>query len=249
MPRKQRPIRINRESLRRWKATDMSGRTPELIAVMIAPDRDLASQFADTVRQTAAFQISADLKSYPTQQELEGRLRQIQPDVVLLDVATDLNAACEIVRWIGSCPEPALVVGLHWKDDPDAILKSLRAGASEFLHAPFELSSQREAISRIRRLRLPDAAEPKSFGVVIAFTSAKPGAGASTLAAQTAFALRKATGGSVLLADFDLLDGTVAFHLRLPQNNSLVEAMQGAVSGDAAALSSLTVSCDGVDIL
>ncbi|HZU25511.1 MAG TPA: hypothetical protein VFA04_08315, partial [Bryobacteraceae bacterium] len=107
----------------------MNGRAPELIAVMIAPDRELASQFAESVRQTMAFQVSAELKSYPTQQALEVRLRQIQPDVVLLDTATDLNAACEIVRWAVAGPEPPLVVGLHWKDDPDAILKSLRAGA------------------------------------------------------------------------------------------------------------------------
>lgn len=227
----------------------MSGRTPELIAIMIAPDRDLAGQFAENVRRTMAFQISADLKSYPTQQALEVRLRQLQPDVVLLDVATDLNIACEIIRWISNATEPALVIGIHWKDHPDAILKSLRAGASEFLHAPFESSSQREALSRIWRLRRPETPEPKVSGTLVAFTSAKPGAGASTLAAQTAFALRRASGKRVLLADFDLLDGSLAFHLKLRQNGSLIEAMGSALSGDARALSTVVVSCDGVDIL
>jgi len=222
---------------------------PELTAIMIAPDRDLAGLFAGTIRQTMAFQVSADLKSYPTRQALEVKLRQIRPDVVLLDVASDLNGACELIRWISASNEPALVVGLHWKDDPDAILKSLRAGASEFLHAPFEPASQREAISRIQRLRMPESSEPQAVGALVAFTSAKPGAGASTLAAQTAFALRKATGKRVLLADFDLLAGTVAFHLRLTHNQSLVEAMEYVSTGDVRLLSSLTVNCDGVDIL
>jgi pilus assembly protein CpaE len=227
----------------------MNGRAPELIAVMIAPDRALASQFAESARQTMAFQISAEMKSYPTQQALEVRLRQIQPDVVLLDVATDLNSGCEIIRWIAASPEPALVIGLHWKDDPDAILRSLRAGASEFLNAPFDAAGQREALTRIWRLRRPDVTEPKASGTLVAFTSAKPGAGASTLAAQTAFALRNATGKRVLLADFDLLAGTAAFHLKLPQTSSLVEAMEFALSGDARALTGLVVPCDGVDIL
>lgn len=227
----------------------MNSRTPELTALMIAPDRDLAGLFADTVRHTLAFQISGDLKSYPTRQALEVRIRQIQPDVVLLDVASDLDAACELIRCISASSEPALVIGLHWKDDPDSILKSLRAGASEFLHAPFEPSSQREAITRIQRLRMPEVSEPKASAALVAFTSAKPGAGASTLAAHTAFALRKASGKRVLLADFDLLAGTVAFHLKLSHDQSLVDAMEYVSSGDVRTLASLMVNCNGVDIL
>ena len=227
----------------------MNPRTPQLMAVLIAPDRDLAGLFAETARQTMAFQISADLKSYPTRQALEVRLRQIQPDVVLLDVATDLNAACELIRSVCASPAPPLVVGLHWKDDADAILKSLRGGASEFLHAPFEPTSQRDAISRLQRLRMPEAPEPKFSGALVAFTSAKPGAGASTLAAHTAFALRKSSGKRVLLADFDLLAGTVAFHLKLTHDHSLVDAMEYVASGDVRLLSSLMANCDGVDIL
>jgi len=227
----------------------MNARTSELIALMIAPDRDLAGLFAESTRQTLAFQISADLRSYPTQHALDVKLRQVQPEVVLLDVATDLNVACDVIRWIVSSSEPALVVGLHWKDDPDAVLRSLRAGASEFLNAPFEAQSQREAISRIRRLRRPDAVETRPMGSLVAFTSAKPGAGASTLASQTAFAVSRATGKRVLLADFDLLAGTVAFHLKLTQTHSLVDAMERAPMGDARGFAAMTVNCEGVDIL
>ena len=63
---------------------------------MIAPDRELARQFEESAMATRGFQILADLKSYPSQQTLDIRLRQLQPEVVLLDLATDLEQAA---RW------------------------------------------------------------------------------------------------------------------------------------------------------
>ena len=63
----------------------------EIAALLIAPDRDLAQQFLATLPQTRAFQILADLKSYPPQQTLEIRIKQLKPNVVLLDLASDLT--------------------------------------------------------------------------------------------------------------------------------------------------------------
>ena len=71
----------------------------EITALLIAPNRDLAQQFLSTLGQTRAFQILADLKSYPPQQTLEIRARQLKPNVVLLDLASDLAAATELVRF------------------------------------------------------------------------------------------------------------------------------------------------------
>ncbi len=65
----------------------------EIAALLIAPDRALAQEFLATLPQTRAFQILADLKSYPPQQTLEMRIKQLKPNIVLLDLSTDL-AAC-----------------------------------------------------------------------------------------------------------------------------------------------------------
>jgi pilus assembly protein CpaE len=141
------------------------------------------------------------------------------------------------------------VVGLHTHNDSDAILQSLRAGATEFLAAPFELASQRDAIARLRRLCGAEIPEDSGAGHVIAFSSAKPGSGASTLATQTAFALRRLTGQRILLADFDLTGGTIGFYLKLSHNYSVVDALQHAEHLDPTLWSSLAVSHGGLDIL
>ena len=221
----------------------------EIAALLVAPDRALAQQFLATLPQTRAFQILADLKSYPPQQTLEMRIKQLKPDIVLLDLASDLAAAVEVVKFIAAMTPAVHVVGLHTQNDSNAILQSLRGGASEFLYAPFELATQREAITRLRRLVQPEAASGTEVGHVIAMSSTKPGSGASTLATQAAFSLQRMTGKKILLADFDLTGGTIGFYLKLSHNYSLVDALQHVDHMDPARWSSLTVNYGGVDIL
>jgi pilus assembly protein CpaE len=221
----------------------------EVTALLIAPNRQLAQQFLDTIPQTRAFQILADLKSYPPQQTLEMRVRQLKPSVLLLDLATDPGPALELVRTAASMTPPVLVVGLHTHNDSQAILQSLRAGATEFLCAPFEVNTQKEAVSRLRRLVQPETPVQTEAGRTVAFASSKPGSGASTVATQTAFALQKITGKRVLLADCDLTGGTIGFYLKLSHTYSLVDALQHAEHLDANLWSSLTVNYGGVDIL
>jgi len=227
----------------------MNGRGPALTALSIVPDRELASQFTASNDRTRSFQIVADLKAYPTNQALELRLRQAKPDVILLDLATDLDAACELIRGVTLLNQQTHIVGLHARNDSDAILRSLRAGASEFLHAPFEANVHIEAVTRINRLLRPEPVGSAQPGTIIAFSSAKPGSGASTLAAQTAFALRRTTGKRVLLADFDLMGGMIGFYLKLTNTKSLLDAIQFAENLSESVWPTFVSASDGVDIL
>ena len=221
----------------------------QITALLISPNRDLAQQFVATLPQTKAFQILADLKSYPPAQTLEIRARQLRPDVVLLDLATDLSAATELIRFVTAMTPPLQVVGLHQQSDSGAILQSLRAGATEFLYAPFDPATQRDAVARLRRLCTPETPVDAEMGRVVAFSSSKPGSGASTLATQTAFSLQRLTGKRILLADFDLTGGTIGFYLKLSHNYSLVDALQHAEHLDPTLWNSLAVNHGGLDIL
>jgi pilus assembly protein CpaE len=227
----------------------MTGKGAVLTALSIVPNRELAGQFSLAVEHTRAFQIVAELKQYPSPQTLEMRLRQTKPDVILLDLATDLDVACELIRSVLALNHPTHVVGLHVRNDSDAILRSLRMGATEFLYAPFDAQIQTEAITRLRRLLQPSPAEDVQPGSLIVFSSVKPGSGASTLAAQTAFALRRTTSQRVLLADFDLMGGIIGFYLKLTNTKSLLDALQFADHPSDTPWPSLVATSDGVDIL
>jgi pilus assembly protein CpaE len=227
----------------------MMGRGPVLTALSIIPDRDLAGQLSAALERTRSFQILSEFKSYPAQQTLEIRVRQTKPDVILLDLASDLDQACELIRCIASFNLQVHVVGLHVRNDSDAILRSLRSGASEFLYAPFDVQTQNDAVARLHRLLQPGPAVEAEPGSILAFSSAKPGSGASTLAAQTAFALRRTTSKRVLLADFDLMGGMIGFYLKLTNTKSLLDLLPSADRLQEGAWASAVATVDSVDIL
>ncbi len=222
-------------------------REAPLTALIISPNRTLAQEVASSQSEARAFQVVGDLKSYPTQQTLELRLRQLQPEVVLVDLATDLDQACQLIALMAR-PE-IQIIGLHETNDPHALIQAVRAGACEFLYSPLDANQQREAMGRIRRMRAPGEAPEPEMGRIAAFASAKPGSGASTLATQTAFALQKMSGKRVLLIDCDLMGGTIGFYLKLNHPYSLVDALNQAHELTAASWSNLTVNAGGVDIL
>jgi pilus assembly protein CpaE len=68
-------------------------------------------------------------------------------------------------------------------------------------------------------------------------------------AAQIAFALRRITNQRVLLADFDLMGGTIGFYLKLSTQYSLANALEIADRLDPASWAALTATHKGLDIL
>ena len=230
---------------------DAKRRTREagLTTLLISPDRALAAQLGATLDESRAFQIVTDLKEYPADNALEIRLRQLKPDVVLIDAATNLEAACDLIRACAAAQPPVLTVGIHSNNESSAVVKLLRSGASEFLYAPFDAGEQKEAVAKLRRLRQPEPDVPQVLGKVVVFTAAKPGAGSSTLATHTAHAIRKATGKRVLLCDLDLENGTIAFYLKAQCTVSVLDALHRADRLDASLWSTFIVNSGGVDVL
>jgi pilus assembly protein CpaE len=225
------------------------GKSAELRAVLIAPNRELAEQLTVTLPETRAFQILADLKKYPSEQALEIRLRQVQPEVILLDVASDLESACGLIRRLSSLRPPVPVIGLDTTRRSDVVMRLLKQGAREYLASPFDLAAQREAVAGIARLRRSEPATGAEPGKIIAFASAKPGSGASTLAWQTALALQRKTGERVLLADLDLAAGTVSYYSARQSECSFLDVLEQAGQFGPSGWVTPAEDGRGVDIL
>jgi len=217
----------------------------ELGALLIAPDRNLARQFTDTLPETRTFRVLAELAEYPSRPALESQMEQVRPEVVLIDLGTNLDQAAETIGWITASSPSIPVIGLHARKDPEAVIRSLRQGATEFLCAPFDLLTQREALSRVRRLTAPPASVRPDLGRVLAFSSAKSGSGASLLATQVSFALHRLTKDPVLVADMDLMNRTATFYLGLVPG--LAQSQTGKVpAGD---WTSRVMAANGVEAL
>ncbi|MCC7234777.1 MAG: P-loop NTPase [Bryobacterales bacterium] len=225
------------------------GRESALSAFLICPDREISSQFQRSQQEARAFEVVGELAEYPARNTLEIRLRQIRPEVVVVDASSDLSKAIETIEALSAHISSALVVGLHRHNDSNAVISVLRAGAAEFLYSPFEVAVQREALARLRRIRQPEDEAPSELGKVFVFTSSKPGSGSSTVATHAAHAIRQKSGKRVLLADFDLEGGSIGFYLKLQANYSTADAIENADQIDAAIWAALTVESAGVDVL
>lgn len=227
----------------------MTSRPNELTALLIAPNRELADQFIRSLSRSKAFQIIGDLKSLPNAQTLEMRVRQLRPDVILLDVSSNLDEGCELIKTIASGNPAPPVICLHTSNDSEAIVRTLRTGASEFLAAPFDISIQEAAVNRLQKLIQPDDQALREIGKVTVFSSTKPGSGASTLATQLAFALSRKPGSRVLLVDLDLMGGTLAMNLNADYGYTVLDLLQHADRLDANLWSQTAVSIESIDVV
>jgi pilus assembly protein CpaE len=225
----------------------------QLTALAILPNRTLAQQFLRALSQSQAFQIAAEWTSYPPVSKLVAQLRQARPEVVLIDVSTDLAQAAALIEAACASAAPVPVIALDTGSEAQALLHCLRAGAAEFLYAPFTPELQRQAVVRIASLFPGEEQSEIRRGKLVVFSSAKPGSGASTLAAHTAFVLHEVTGQRILLMDFALWSGTMRLLFKLPEAPSLAEALQavdaGTLQPTAETWAPLVQRKGGVDVL
>jgi pilus assembly protein CpaE len=221
----------------------------ELTALLICPNRALAQQFTSTLAENKTFNILADVKSYPTPQALDMRVRQLRPDLILLDLSTNLETALGLMPYITSFRPTVHIIGLHSTSDAEVIMRSLRAGATEFLCAPFDIPTQNTVLARVLRLRENEERTQPARGKLIAFVGAKAGYGATTLAYNTAYALSKEGRKKILLADFDLLGGTISFALKLNHSYSLLDGIRHSDQLDNSLWTALTSNVGGLDIM
>jgi pilus assembly protein CpaE len=227
----------------------MSANELPITALLISPDRELGVAFLRAAAAERYFQVISDAKSYMSEQVLEMRLRQLKPEAVVLDLKTDIEQACETIRLLLSRSCPVQVIGIHTTQDGPSIVRSLRAGAAEFLWEPFEASAQQTAFDRISRLRTAGAAEENENGRVYAFSSTKPGSGATTVAVQGAFSLQRVSQKKILLIDADLMGGAIGFYLKCKCPASVIDLLRADGFSGGDDWEQFTVNVDGVDIL
>ena len=161
------------------------------------------------------------------------RLEQRQPDLLLLDIVPLEDNVEHVIRRIKEALPSLAIIALHKTAEPDAILQTMRAGATEFLYLPFS-AHLKKAMERIGAQRDTPEKKTRVIGRTCAFLSAKGGCGATTVACHVALELRRHTGRDVLLADLDIGNGMVAFLMKARSQYSLIDAINNVHRLDAS---------------
>ena len=183
---------------------------------------------------------------------LNGRpLQTDPPDLVLIDAAgASAEAVGAAITTLGRAPmpPPTLLVGEHL---PVALVRALmRLPRSDVLEAPFSPQDLAQAAQPLMApLLTPVHNAPSRCWTVM---GAVGGAGATTLAIETACALAERLPGPrrVCLIDLNIADGAAAAYLAAPANMLLSRASQAPERIDAALLDAFVSQAPGgIDLL
>ena len=179
-------------------------------------------------------QLSEQMASYP---DLD-QAAQIQEDIVIIDLDSDVEQALELVETICSNSTTTVMV-YSGNMDSEMMLRSMRAGAREFLTYPLKQSALTDAIVRAAARRSTLRAPRKADGRLHVFCGAKGGTGVTTIATNFAVTAARETGNKVLLMDLDMPLGDAALQLGITPQYSTADALQNSVRLDSNFLSRL----------
>src|SRR3984957_1291737 len=212
----------------------------ELLSVaLIGPDEEKRSAVARALAETQRADVR-EFDSYPPEVgNLHGLLAAF--DVVVLDLDSEPAVALELVER-ASTNDAATIMVYSENTDPKLAIRSMRAGAREYLLLPLEHDAVSEALARtetvLREKALPGA---RTVGGLHVFAGSKGGSGVTTVACNIAVALAEKSDQSILLIDLALPIGDAALCLGISAGYSTEDALREIDRLDASLLKNLLV--------
>lgn len=159
-------------------------------------------------------------------------------DVVIVDLDSDNVLALNVVEQVGGISQATVMV-YSVENDSDQMIRSMRAGAREFLSLPVTQTMMGEALARASARKSSLKNPLKGDGRLCMFWGAKGGSGVTMVATNFAISAAQESGQKVLLIDLDLPLGDAVLNLGLTPQYSTVDALQNHLRLDANFLSKL----------
>jgi pilus assembly protein CpaE len=218
-------------------------------AVIISPNLPMAAELEPLLQNQLPGVGVGHLSNYPSPRDLPKTLGTGGGQVAFLDVVSDRDQAAQLLVELGRMGGDLQVVALLDGNDPDLILRCLRAGAVDFLIQPFTADQIESARSKLAKAPAASDAASHETAKVYAVMPAKGACGASTVACNLAFQWRRLGAKRILLADLDPLTGTLSFLLKIRSGSSFLDVLQRAHELDSDLWNAMVSTVQGVDVL
>jgi pilus assembly protein CpaE len=189
------------------------------------------------------------LQAYPSPRDLPNMLPPGSSHLVFLDTASDRDQAVQLLEEIGRTGNHTQVIALLESNEPDFILRCLRAGASDFLILPLTAEQVDAAFGKLARVQPTPETSGKETAKIIAVMPAKGACGATTVACNLAFQWKRISGKKVLLVDMDPLTGNLSFLLKVKSAFSFLDVLQRSSELDADLWGAMVRPVHGVDVM
>lgn len=212
----------------------------ELLSVaLIGPNQETRAAVARALGETRRANVR-QFNSYPPGFD---HLRRLLAsfDVIMLDLDSDQDFALELVEK-ASAGDAGKIIVYSEQSDPKLAVRTMRAGAREYLMLPLEPGAVTEALNRTAtgtREKSFSAERPR--GKLLVFVGSKGGCGVTTVACNIAIALAQKPEQRILLIDLALPIGDAALCLGIAADYSTEDALRNIDQMDAGYLQSLLV--------
>lgn len=218
-----------------------------IIAAVISPERKVHENITFALEGNADIDTIWRVFEYPDSPTLT-EIRKASLCVVFLDFSDPIRAKAVAAELDNSYPM-ATMVAVHAGGPALNLIDLMQLGIREVISLPATSAEVARALTRVLRkvkMRSPDE---DGGGNLYAFLPAKPGVGATTLAAHGAAAAARLTGQRTLLLDFDFRLGMTSFLFKLEGGHSVVDAIALRVQLDAALWDQMVCRRGMLDIL
>src|SRR3984885_13554969 len=214
-------------------------------ALFICPSQKIIRDLAPLLPKHLPPFSGHDLNAYPMRHQLAEVLSAETPSLCLLEISEPREAGLALIHDLLRINAKLPIIVVLANNDPELVLRSLRQGASDFLIPPFTSEQVEAALQKIVRLKPTHTA---SAGKVYCIMPAKGGCGASTIASNLAYKMKRGDK-RILLADLDPLAGTLSFLLKIKSNFSFLDALARSHDIDADLWKAVVTTRHGVDVL
>lgn len=166
--------------------------------------------------------------------QLYDEIVRLKPSAALITLDTNPEQGIEFIKRLASEKPAMTIISAARTDSADLVLRSLRAGARDFLRIPIVQDELKTILDRAGEFAADQEEIPKKKGRMISVFSSKGGCGTSFLATNLAAAM----SGKTVLVDLNLQAGDLPLFLGVDPKYSIADMAENRARLDESLVGS-----------
>ncbi|HEV2885086.1 MAG TPA: AAA family ATPase [Pyrinomonadaceae bacterium] len=152
-------------------------------------------------------------------EQLYGEIVRLKPMAAIITLGSNPEHSIKLIQRLGKESPKTALISAAQNASSELLLKSLRAGAREFLQLPVQPAELKTVLDRVGEFCSEQVEEPRKKGRMIAVFSSKGGCGTSFVATN----LAASTGADTVLVDLNLQAGDLPLFLGIDPKYSFAD--------------------------
>jgi pilus assembly protein CpaE len=214
---------------------------------IVDPDDSTREEIKQTLQGLEMVWLEAECSRYEFFPDTVG---QSNPDIGIVVLDSDVEKAILLMEQLKESNASCEIIAISSSTDGQLILRSIRAGAKEYLTMPLDVEELVASLDQIASRKYSGTEGKLRASKIIAFCGASGGVGCTSLAVNVGCILASNPANSAALVDLDLAVGDADVFLDTIPDYSLVDVTQNIARLDVQLLKrSMTKHPSGLYLL